>query len=209
MKRSPVRWMVCLAGLVAGLVAAPAAAQTLGPSHGLDTASLGRMRLSFSLVPAPVGSIKTRVGSVEVSTDAAFAFGLRPAFDYSINEYFFIGASPQILFNVKPTNVSSSGKELDLLFRVGGHAPIADNIHLYGYLSPGYSVIYPPEGDNNNSSGFVLGVTGGAIYSFPGSVFAVADLGYQFGYQKVSTGNLEFDYKSSYLLIGLGVGVKL
>lgn len=208
MKRSPVRWMVCLAGLAAGLVARPAVAQTLGLSRGLDTASLGRMRLSFSLVPAPVGSFKTNVGNVEVSADAAFAFGLRPAFDYSINDYFFIGASPQFLFNVKGKNDDSSGKEFDLLLRVGGHAPVADKIHLYGYLSPGYSVIYPPTG-NNNASGFVLGVTGGAIYSFPGNVFAVADLGYQFGYQKVSTGNFELDLKSSYLLIGLGAGVKL
>jgi hypothetical protein len=166
------------------------------------------MRLSFSLVPAPIGSLKTNIGGVDLSTDAAFAFGLRPAFDYSINEYFFVGASPQFLFNVKAKDANSSAKELDLLLRVGGHAPIADKIHLYGYLSPGYSVIYPPEG-NDNASGFVLGVTGGAIYSFPGTLFAVADLGYQFGYQKISAGNVEFDLKSSYLLIGLGAGVKL
>jgi hypothetical protein len=141
----------------------------------------------------------------------AFAFGLRPAFDYSLNDYFFVGFGPQLFFNVKGEDRDDAGKQLDLLVRVGGHAPVADTLHLYGYLAPGYSIIYPSVGDD--ASGFALGVGAGAIYSFPGSLFAVADIGYQVGFQEqevtVLGTTFEFDYKIDYLLVGLGLGMKL
>jgi len=177
-------------------------------SSGLPTAPIGRMRLSFSIVPAPLGTFETKAGGVNLSGDMAFAFGLRPAFDYSINEYFFVGVSPQFLLNVKGEDADDAGKELDLLVRVGGHAPVADKLHLYGYLAPGYSIIYPPTG-SDDPAGFVLGITAGAIYSFSDKLFAVADIGYQLGFQEVTVLGADFDYRLRYLLIGLGVGMKL
>lgn len=176
---------------------------------GLPTAPVGRMRLSFSIVPAPIGSVESTVPIVgDVSTDMAFAFGLRPAFDYSVSQYFFVGFSPQFLLNVKDDDGNGdAAKALDLLLRVGGHAPVADKLHLYGFLAPGYSIIYPPTGDN--ASGFVLGVAAGAMYALTEKLFASADIGYQLGYQEFTFGGADFDFHLRYLLIGLGVGMKL
>jgi hypothetical protein len=186
----------------------PPEAPAPAASSGLPTAPIGRMRLSLSLVPVPLGTFETTVAGVKFSGDTAFAFGLRPAFDYSINDYFFIGFSPQLLLNVKGEDDDDAGKELDLLVRVGGHAPVADNLHLYGYLAPGYSIIYPSAGDED-PAGFVLGVAAGAIYSFSDKLFAVGDIGYQLGYQEVTIFGADVDYRLRYLLIGLGVGMKL
>jgi hypothetical protein len=118
---------------------------------GLRTTPIGRMRLSLSFVLAPVGSLETTAPFFGgVSFDTAVAYGFRPAFDYSINEYFFVGFSPQLLLNVKGDGSDGdAAKALDLLARVGAHAPVAENIHLYGFLSPGYSIIYPPSGDED------------------------------------------------------------
>lgn len=202
----------CLvAGGSAALAQAPSAAPGPGLSSGLPTAPIGRMRLSFSVVPAPLGSIEADASGFQFGGDAAFAFGLRPAFDYSINDYFFIGFSPQLLLNVKGEDYDDAGKELDLLVRLGGHAPVADNLHLYGYLAPGYSIIYLPSRPVNieDPAGFVLGVAAGAIYSFSDRLFAVGDIGYQLGFQGTTILNTDVDIRSRYLLIGLGVGMKL
>jgi hypothetical protein len=192
-------------------VAASAAALAQAPpsvAGGLATAPIGRMRLSFSLVPAPLGSFSTNVLGSDMSFDTAIAFGLRPAFDFSINDYFFVGIAPQLMLNVKSEDEDDAGKALDLMVRVGGHAPVAETVHLFGYLAPGYSIIYPSFGDED-PAGFALGIAAGAIYSFPGSLFLVADIGYQIGFQEVTVLGADFDAKLSYLLIGLGVGAKL
>jgi hypothetical protein len=112
------------------------------------------------------------------------------------------------MLNVKGDNFNGdAGKALDLLLRVGGHAPVAERVHLYGFLSPGYSIIYPDMG--NNASGFVLGVTVGGMYALSEKLFASADIGYQLGYQEVTFAGADFDAHLRYLLIGLGVGMKL
>jgi hypothetical protein len=177
---------------------------------GLRTTPIGRMRLSFSVVPAPLGSVESTVPILgDVSADTAFAFGLRPAFDYSLNEYFFVGFSPQLLLNVKgEDDDDDAGKALDLLLRVGAHAPVADTVHLYGFLSPGYSIIYPSVGDED-PAGFVLGVTAGGMYSITERLFASADIGYQLGFQEFTFGGADYDFHLRYLLIGLGVGMRL
>lgn len=198
---------------VCGAVALAAAALVAGEgsvaaqSAG-GPASIGRMRLSFSIVPGPLGSLETNLGGQKVSTDTAVAFGLRPAFDYSINKYLFVGFGPQFLFNVKADSGGDAGKAVDLLLRVGGHAPVADNVQLYGYLAPGYSIYYPPTG-NEDPSGFVLGVAVGALFSINERLFASADIGYQLGYQEATVFGADIDVHLRYLLIGLGIGMKL
>jgi hypothetical protein len=180
---------------------------------GLRTTPIGRMRVSLSVVPAPLGSFEGSLPIIgDYSLDTAFAFGLRPAFDFSINDYFFVGFSPQLLLNVKGEDDdgddADAAKALDLLLRVGVHAPVAEKIHLYGFLSPGYSIIYPTAGDQD-PAGFVLGVTAGGMYSFTDRLFASADIGYQVGFQEYSALGADWKYHLRYLLIGLGVGMRL
>jgi len=181
--------------------AAPAAAPAAEPAAA---ASASKMRVGLNLVPMPVGSLK---GS-GTSVDLKFAFGVLPFFDYSLTPNFFIGIEPQYTFNVKPKSATGdAGKELDILLRVGGGAPVADKIQIYGYLSPGYSVVYPPTG--SNASGLALGVHAGGMMDLSPTMFLNAELGYQLGFQKVSVGGTDFDTKFNYFQIGLGGGIRL
>jgi hypothetical protein len=217
MTKSRTHWLVpvvvaslvalCLVALSGSALAQEAPTAT---AVGSGPVPIGRMRLSFSVVPAPLGSVETTVPIIgHVSADTAVAFGLRPAFDYSINDYFFVGFAPQFLLNVKGDDSNgSAGKALDLQLRIGGHAPVADRVHLYGYLAPGYSIIFPPSG-NDNATGFVLGVAVGAMYAISDKLFAAADIGYQLGYQEYTFQGADFDFHLRYLLIGLGIGMRL
>jgi Outer membrane protein beta-barrel domain len=127
-----------------------------------------------------------------------------PTVDFAPHPNFFIGFGPQFTFNIKGKDSDGdAGKMLDLLLRLGGNANVADTIQLYGYAAPGYSIVMPPQGDN--SKGFVLGFHGGAMFDLAPKFFMNAELGYQFGYQKIK----EFDYKLNYFQIGVGVGARL
>jgi hypothetical protein len=198
-------------------VSGTAAAQTLEPTPTV-MGSLGEtsaLRLGVTLAPMPAGKLKGKVntplGVIEGDTDLAFAFALAPVLDYSINQFLFVGLAPQYVFNVKAKDGGdSAGSELDLRLRVGGNAKVADTLMLYGYLAPGYGIVMPG-GDYNgdNPKGFVLGFAGGAMLDFTPSLFGNAEVGYQVGYQKVSAGGLDSDFKTNYFHVGIGLGYRL
>jgi len=170
------------------------------------------MRLALNLVPMPfLGKLKASAGGQSTEADAAFAFGIAPIFDYNITSMFFIGASPTYTFNVKGKDATDSAKELDLLLRVGANFPAADKLTVYGYLSPGYSIIQLPSSSSgvDNPAGLVLGFHAGAQFDVAPTFFLQGQLGYQIGFQKTSVGGMDVDLKTSYLQIGLGGGIRL
>jgi hypothetical protein len=206
-----------LIGTVAVLglcVSGTASAQVLQPTPTV-MGSLGEtstMRVGVTLAPMPGGKLKSKIGSVEGDSDLAFAFGLAPTFDFSINQFLFLGLAPQYIFNVKDKDASSAGSELDLRVRVGGNAKVADTLMLYGYLAPGYSILMPPEeakGGADNPKGFVLGFAFGAMLDFTPTFFGTGELGYQVGYQKTTLSNVDIDLKTNFFHIGVGVGYRL
>ncbi len=164
-----------------------------------------KMRIALNVVPMPfLGKLKASGGGIDVSTDAAFAFGVMPIFDYALNSNFFVGLGPMYTFNVKGKDGSGdAAKEIDIMLRVGGGAPVADKVQVYGYLSPGYSIISPPQGDS--PKGFVVGAHAGGMMDITPSAFVNAELGYQMGFQSVSGGDL----KTSFFQIGLGGGMHI
>jgi len=200
-----------IASSLIGLFSAIALAQPAASAPGSETVaptSIGKMRLFLDVLPAPLGRVKESSGMSESSEDAAFAFGVRAAFDASLNDYLFVGFGPQALFNVKGKNSSKTNKQFDLSLRLGAHALIADNVHLYGFLSPGYSIL-ALEG-SNSAKGPSLGVALGALFSLPGTRFFVnAELGYHMTFLSLSEDGATGDLKTNYPLIALGGGVKL
>jgi outer membrane protein with beta-barrel domain len=183
------------------------AAEPAGTTSATAAATMpdSKMRLGLNVVPMPFGTLKGEGG---FSADTAFAFGLSAFFDYSVHPNFFIGVSPQYIFNVKPKDGDgSAAKELDIQLRLGGGAPVSDTIQLYGYLSPGYGIIMPPEGDS--AKGFMLGIHAGGMMNVSPTVFVAAELGYQLGFEKVSVGGASGDFKSNFFQVGLGGGLRL
>ena len=150
----------------------------------------------------PVGTIETSGGS----TDTSVAFAIQPFIDFEVlRPFLYIGVAPQLILNVKGDDAfGSSGQELDLFARVMGRIPVAHNIQLYGYLAPGFSVIFVPDKAPgfNNPTGFVLGFAGGISYSITPSLFIAGEIGYQVGFQS-SDGT---DFKSRFLSLGFVIG---
>src|SRR5882757_126287 len=164
-----------------------------------------KLRLGLNLVPMPFGSFKATSLGTEISTATAFGFGIMPTIDYLLTPYFFAGFAPQFTFNVKSKNGGEDASHAtDLLLRLGGNAPVADKIELYGYLAPGYSII-SSSGGGDSATGFTLGFHGGGIYDISPPVFANVELGYQLGFQKLHS----FDTKLNYFQVGLGIGIRL
>jgi len=179
----------------------PTATATGGAAAG---ASASKMRLGVTLVPMPMGSLKTNVLGAETSIDSAMAFAIMPVFDYFVIPNLFVGVAPSYAFNVKgKDSMGDAASQLDLLLRVGYGLPVAEKLGVYGYASPGYSIISPPEGDS--AKGLVVGLHAGAMYDLASNLFLNGQVGYQLGFQKLSG----TDFKSNYLQIGLGVGMRL
>lgn len=173
----------------------------------------GQVRASLSLVAAPVGSYTVRAFGLSGSDDTELGFAFRPAIDFSLNDYLFIGFAPQYMLNVNTEGFAAAGvdasRALDLLARLGAHAPVGEVVHLFGYVAPGYSTIYPPGDGGDKPDGFVLAASGGALFSLGSRAFLTGELGYQWGFQEITVGGADFDAKLNYLLLSLGLGVKL
>lgn len=197
---------LCVSGAVA--------AQTLEPTPTV-MGSLGEtstLRLGVTLAPMPAGTLKSSFAGAEVDTSSAFAFAIAPTFDYSINQFVFVGLAPQYIFNIKGKDATgSAATELDLRLRVGGNAKVADTLMLYGYLAPGYGIVMPGSDSANSESakGFVLGFAAGAMLDFTPALFGTAEIGYQVGYQKFSVAGSDVDLKTNFMHIGIGLGVRL
>jgi hypothetical protein len=196
-------------GIVATMVfllSSAAQAQTLEPTTvSAELGDASRMRLGLVLSPMPTGTFKGAAGSTD--TDAKFAFALMPTFDLGLSQFFFIGLAPQFIFNVQPTPTGEAGQELDLRVRLGGIAKVADTIRLFGYAAPGYSFIMVPKkaAGQENPTGLVVGFAAGAAFDLSPAMYLSAELGYQVGYQAANS----VDFKSNYLHVGLGLGVRL
>jgi hypothetical protein len=180
----------------------PATATTNAPAAA---PSDSKMRIGLNVVPMPfLGKLSASVAGISASTDAAFAFGVMPVFDYALNSTFFVGLGPMYTFNVKgKDSMGDAAKEIDIMLRVGGGAPVAEKIQVYGYLSPGYSIVSVPQGDS--PKGFVVGAHAGGMMDITPSAFVNAELGYQMGFQSVSGA----DFKTSFFQIGLGAGMHI
>lgn len=202
--RGRTRTWMAITGLLAAVLASAAPARALAAEG--DTP--GAFRIGLNLVPEPFGkftvSVQTPIGSFSGSRDTAFAFGLAPYLDYVVHRNVFLGFSPVYSFHIKADGSNGdSGEELDLLIRAGVQFPVIPRLEVFGYLAPGYSIIMVPNADN--PSGFVLGFHGGATYNLNSSVFALFQLGYQFGYQSVDSG----DAKTEFFQFGLGLGARM
>lgn len=203
------RRLMRIAGLTCLAITTLALAASAGPAFA---EAPGRARVSLGIVAAPVGSYTVRGFGLSGSGDTEPAFALRPAIDFSLSDYVFIGFSLQYVMNVNTDGLANANvdasKALDLLARVGAHAPVADVVHLFGYVAPGYSIIYPPN-DGNKPQGFVLAASGGALFSVGSRAFLTGEIGYQWGFQELTIANTDFDANLNYLLLSLGLGIKL
>ena len=198
-------------GTMVCLFASAAWAQEVAPAIDTSLGETSTARVGVVLSPMPTGTLKAAAGGLNASSDTSFAFGIMPTFDYSLNQFLFIGAAPQFIFNVKPKDANGdAGKELDLRARIGGIAKVANTIRVFGYAAPGYSIVMLPSSANvDDPKGFVLGFAAGAAFDISPAMFLSGEVGYQLGYQSTTFANNDVDFKTNYLHLGIGLGVRL
>jgi hypothetical protein len=205
-------WIV---GTIVAILGSTAAAQETAVTADTSLGEPSKVRLGVVLSPMPSGTLKLAGGGFSGDTDAKFAFGIMPTFDFSLNQFLFIGVAPQYIFNVKPDEADddgSSATELDLRARIGGIAKVADTVRVFGYVAPGYSIVMLPDDfvvPVDDPKGFVLGFAAGAAFDLAPSTYLSAEVGYQIGYQTTEVLNQDVDFKTNYLHLGVGLGFRL
>lgn len=183
-----------------------------------DDATARGMAVGADLELAPSGSITTQIGSSSSTTDAAASYGIGGLFDFGVSRYLSIGFAPRYLLNVKASNSQNNpggsndtATELDLRARIAAHVPVANKLQAYGYVAPGYSIIFAPSNSNNsdNATGLSLGFGGGVQYQIKPSLALTGELGYQVGYQSVTVDVLglksDIEFETRYLHFGVGL----
>jgi hypothetical protein len=169
-----------------------------------------KMRVGAQLELVPAGSLETNVLGRSQSTDTAFAYGIGGSLDYDLTPMISIGVAPRLVFNLKgDADGAEAAKELDLRARAMLHLPVAEKLTAYGFVAPGYSVIFlPADATADNPTGFALGFGAGAAYDVAPNLFVSAELGYQLGFQSVAAGDRTIDLKSNLFSLSFGGGAR-
>jgi len=189
---------------------AAAAPPVMAAEGGAGAAT--KMRVGLNVVPMPFGTLKASFGGLSGSSDTKFAIGAHAFFDYLFTPNLFGGLGVQYTFNLKSKDQDSgdASKELDIMLRLGGGGYVADKLQLYGYVSPGYSIVMLPSdaGGVDNPKGFIVGFHAGAMYDVTPGAFLNLEIGYQLGFQSTSVLGTSVDFKSNLAQIGVGGGIR-
>jgi len=188
-----------------------AVAPTAAPDgSGLDAAIPVEMQLGVSFVPASVDSVSPRGTSPAVAANRA-AIGFMTAFDLLLRPNVFVGVAPGARYFVAgPASTTRSparpSNEFDLRLRLGMRARIGDRSHLYGYLSPGYSIAsWLPVG---TVLGPVVGLHGGARRDVGRAVFLTIEIGYDVSLQRGAVDRTDASVRRGSLQLAMGAGVR-
>jgi hypothetical protein len=171
----------------------------------LGAARADNLRLGGTVSVLPVGQLHAEAeGFGSQSADTATAVGLGVMFEVQVLTNVAVAVAPRLLLNVKGEDDDQSAKELDLAFRLIGNVPVSRLAQLYGFVAPGYSILYVPDWPDglDNPAGFVFGLGAGVAFDVNDQLRLAGELGYQFGAQKVSEQGQTLELESSYLHLG-------
>ena len=158
----------------------------------------------------PFGEIRTKEAEMNaLKVDIDTGYGIGGAIDFDIARNVSLGFAPRYLFKVKGEPHRASSKELDLAARLKAHFPASPRATLFGYLSPGYSMVYVPNGSifsGLDPSGLIVGIGGGADLMITPKAFITLELGYTWGFQSDSEAGFKYTYATNLMHLGLGLG---
>ena len=177
-------------------------------ARGASAAPESTVWLGGGLGLSPTGTLKAEIPAANfmISGDTATAYGISGLFEARVTPNISIGFAPNLIFNVKGADETDSATEIDLPLRLAAGADVAPSVRLYGFASPGYSILFPPDGgDVGNPSGFMIGFGGGAGFLVAPNVMVTGELGYQLRFLSATPRGVEVTYKSNYLTLGLGI----
>ena len=123
-----------------------------------------------------------------------------------------IGFAPRYLWHIKGEPYRDSGSQLDLAARFKFLFPASPRAELFGFLSPGYSMIFIPEGTSVFSgldpAGLILGLGGGANIMVSPTLFVTLEAGYTWGWQSDSEAGFKYTVATDLFHLGFGLGTR-
>lgn len=210
------------AALFGTLVATPvfaqegSAAPTASVAESAPTAPRFTAGVQVEMMPGGPSSADLTLdgprGHATASLECPTAYGIGGLFAYDLTRFLSIGVAPRLItgVNFDIPNAPSQGKdakEFDLRARLALHAALTPRLQVYGFATPGYSWLIPP--DDDNTGGFAIGFGGGFAIDLTPSLYVDAEVGYQTAYfshddAEGNTVGLDFGY----LALGLGGGAR-
>jgi hypothetical protein len=195
-----------IAGTAVTLLASTAFAQDVESSASV--ASKASVGAQFELLP--VGSFHLAIGEQSMDPSAAVAYGIGGTFDYAVHEHLSIGVAPRLVLNVVPSeddgfDEDDDASQLDLRARLKAHTAVAPGVEAYGYLAPGYSILFD---DDDDASGFAIAVGAGATYDLTPATYLSGEIGYQKAFQGMEVQGVDVEVNTSYLHLGFGAGTR-
>lgn len=186
--------------------AAAVAGPGLAHAQGMTESAPSKVWLGGQLGLSPLGTLKTEVLGMTASIDAATAFEIGGRAEFRVLPFLSIGAAPSLVLNVKSTEASKSGSELDLPLRIALGGDVAPRVRIYGFAAPGYTVLFLPAdsmGNTTHPSGFMIGFGGGVGVQVAPRFALAGELGYQFRFPSetdtVGTQSVEASAQVNYL----------
>ena len=170
-----------------------------------------RFQVTVSYLPMAKGKIESKLAGHTDTADGAFASGVGLAVSADVYRGLMVGLVPQVIWKGKVKADPLSGmatktgtdSQYDLLLRLAYAYEIPGVATFFAEVMPGYSILYPATTDTSKGLVMVYGV-GGEI-DLSKRLFANFEVGYQMGYQTVSSTAY---YRNSYVRAGLGVGAR-
>jgi len=169
-----------------------------------------RFQVGLSYVPMALGTIKAKTAGNIDKADAAFAWGVGLNASVNVFRGLMVGIAPQVIYKGKVNaNEDRSytkygdDSQYDLLLRLAYDYSIPEVATFYVEVLPGYSIIYPATQDTSKGLVMVYGI--GAELDLFKRVYANLGVGYQMGYQTVSSASY---YRNTYVRGTLGVGMR-
>jgi hypothetical protein len=156
----------------------------------------------------PLGSFHLASGQLSRNDSAEIAYGVSGTFDYALHRYLSIGFAPRLVMNVIAKDVANpdAAQQVDLRVRLKAHAQVAPGVEVYGYVAPGYSILFDRGSDN--ISGLAIAFGAGVTYDLSPSTFLSGEVGYQVGFQSEKVLGQTVDLHASYLHVGFGAGAR-
>lgn len=189
--------VVVLAGAAPGQAHAQAAPDKLWVGGGIGISPIGTVKEQATILGV----------TIDQSADTAAAVQLNGLIEYRVTPMVAIGFAPAVILHAKPGGDGDSGSVLDLPLRVAVGAPVAPKLRLYGFASPGYSVLFPGSDRSNlgHPSGFMIGFGGGAGYHLAPKLTLTGELGYQFRFPSTTVEGQDVSMRLNYLTLAFGV----
>jgi len=165
---------------------------------------------------SPVGTLKAKASAqgseLSDSVDTATAFEVGAQFEFRIMPFLSVGLAPAVLLHIKGQDDKDSASQLDLPLRITAGGNVMPQLRLYGFVAPGYTILFPPADDMGNSdrlSGFMVGFGGGVGFKIAPKFAVIGELGYQFRFpsetRMLGTTPVDLQIQANYLTFSLGV----